>query len=509
MAASETLFLLIKSMTRTEKAYFKKFSHKGSTNKNNDFFKLFDAIDKQSKYNERQLLKKFKTSKIVKQFSATKNYLYNLILDSLKGYHRNNSVEAQLHALSEEIDILYKKGLYQLAFKSWSKAFKLAERFEKFPYLMRLLHWKDELLHVSADIKGIKEYIEEGFEQEKYYANLWLNYRNFRKLCVEFYVLIREHAARRDIRSHNRINTIVEHPLMQDSNNAKSVKAKSQMYYVLAKYYRMMNDAEQTYKFRKKHFQLVEDNPQFMEESKMTFLRTLNNLIIAQSMLSLHEELEESLSKVKNFNSDAQNERVEAFAVYAGNALNYLCNIGVPEDKLSEIEYIEQHYPKFEEELQPVKRTVTQFLLGKAYFILGDFDKALDWLLDLEDKAQKNVGLDFLISGKLITLIIHYELNHTQYLDYANLSTYRFLRNKDRLYQVEIQLLKFLRKLTQLPLNESPTPLLEQFKQELLELQKDEFEAAAFSFFDLITWVNSKLQSIDFRQMLLINSHKQ
>lgn len=502
MAVSETLFLLIKSMNRTEKAYFKKFSHKGTKEKDNDYFKLFDAIDKQDKYNETQILKKFKNSKITKQFSATKNYLYNLILDSLKGYSRNNSVEAQIHSLLEEIDILYKKGLYSLAFKSWSKAFKLAQRFEKFPYLQRLLHWKDELLHVSGDVEGIKEYILTGFEQEEHYANLWLNYRRFRQLCIEFYVLIREHAARRDIEFHDRINELIDHPLMQDSSNAKSVKAKLQMYYVLAKYHRMMNDAEQTYKFRKKQFQLVEDNPQFMEESKMTFLRTLNNLIIAQSMLKRYDELEISLAKVKNFDSDAQNERVEAFAVHASNTLNYLCNIGIPEQKIAEITYIEEQYPAFEEELQPIMRTVIHFLLGKTYFILGNFDKALDWLSTLEDKAQKNIGLDFLISGKLIILIIHYELNHTQYLEYANLSTYRFLKNKDRLYQVEVQLLKFLRKLSQLPLQDSPTPLLEKFKQELLELQKDEFEAAAFSFFDLIAWVNSRLQIISFREML-------
>ncbi len=60
---SETLHELIQSLDTTEKSYFKKFAHKSNRAKSEDYYKLFDSIDKQDCYNEKQVLKKTLTSR--------------------------------------------------------------------------------------------------------------------------------------------------------------------------------------------------------------------------------------------------------------------------------------------------------------------------------------------------------------------------------------------------------------------------------------------------------------
>jgi hypothetical protein len=49
---SDQLFRLIKSLTTAEKRYFKIFASRHSIGGKNEYVNLFDAIDKQSKYDE-------------------------------------------------------------------------------------------------------------------------------------------------------------------------------------------------------------------------------------------------------------------------------------------------------------------------------------------------------------------------------------------------------------------------------------------------------------------------
>ena len=57
---TDDLFLLIKSLDKNEKGYFKKFAARyGSKQGGNDYLKLFDLIDGQDSYNEEVVKKHF------------------------------------------------------------------------------------------------------------------------------------------------------------------------------------------------------------------------------------------------------------------------------------------------------------------------------------------------------------------------------------------------------------------------------------------------------------------
>src|SRR5688500_17153020 len=101
MKVTDDLLQLIKSLDQTEKRYFKIFATmhvKGSDD--NKYVKLFDAIDKQNEYNEEQIREQFKDEKFLIQLHVAKNYLYNIILKSLRLYHSEKS------KLNELMDLL-------------------------------------------------------------------------------------------------------------------------------------------------------------------------------------------------------------------------------------------------------------------------------------------------------------------------------------------------------------------------------------------------------------------
>ena len=122
MKPSKELFHLIKSLTKSEKRYFKLTSALQQGEKN--YVKLFDAIEAQSDYDEEQIKEIFKNSTFIQHLPSEKNHLYNLLLKSLRNFHSDKSVSAQMQEFLKNIEILYSKALYKECNKILRKAKK-------------------------------------------------------------------------------------------------------------------------------------------------------------------------------------------------------------------------------------------------------------------------------------------------------------------------------------------------------------------------------------------------
>ncbi len=94
MKPSNELFDLIKSLTKSEKRFFKLQSALQSGDKN--YVRLFDLIDKMSEYDEENVKKTFKGEKFIKHLPSEKNHLYKLILKALRSYYGETSVSSRL-----------------------------------------------------------------------------------------------------------------------------------------------------------------------------------------------------------------------------------------------------------------------------------------------------------------------------------------------------------------------------------------------------------------------------
>jgi hypothetical protein len=97
--------------------------------------------------------------------------------------------------------------------------------------------------------------------------------------------------------------------------------------------------------------------------------------------------------------------------------------------------------------------------------------------------------------SRMLSLICHYELGHTDILDYHVRSTYRFLISRKVLQQYHKYILNFLKSLSA---NLSEKEILEQFKKlrsQLIPLESSPIEKRAFIYFDIISWLEGKIQN--------------
>jgi hypothetical protein len=86
--ASDALFVLIKSLSKSEKRYFRlqPMAEDGQHRL------LFDAIEKLTEYDEEKLFKILKGTPIADGLSIAKNRLYHTLLKSLASFHHKLSL---------------------------------------------------------------------------------------------------------------------------------------------------------------------------------------------------------------------------------------------------------------------------------------------------------------------------------------------------------------------------------------------------------------------------------
>ena len=157
----EPLFELIKSLSKSEKRYFKLHVSRHSSGGNNNYTLLFDYLDKIGQYSESEIIGYFKNEPFLNNFSITKRRLYDQIITSLNGYHSTNSVDAQLYKMLQGATILYNKALYSQATKLLYSASKLAEKHERHSILLEIGQQQQRLVETKHYSSVKTEEVEE------------------------------------------------------------------------------------------------------------------------------------------------------------------------------------------------------------------------------------------------------------------------------------------------------------------------------------------------------------
>lgn len=155
MSKSDFLFQLVKSLTASEKRYFKLFTKRNMKNRdsNNEIlFNIIDEIDNSEvykksrsakselKYDEKEIVQRFHKKTNISNISPYKNILYNELLKSLRLFNAQKRAEFKIRALMLDIQILIDKKLDTQALKRIQQAKKIATEYDyHFPALELLL----------------------------------------------------------------------------------------------------------------------------------------------------------------------------------------------------------------------------------------------------------------------------------------------------------------------------------------------------------------------------------
>ncbi len=507
MRTSSDLYNLIDSMNQTEKRYFKVFASKHVIGKKNNYIKLFEAISKQSEYNEADIRQKLKNEKFIKQLPVAKNYLYNLILKSLNLYNLEKSVSSGLNEIIRSVEILYKKNLYQQAEKLLDKAKLVAEKYQKFPLMIEILHWKRILISRKPYYDDMDKNFDEIFRDECDTLEKLSNLSKYSDFSGKAIVISKKKLVLRTAEDEERIHKILENPLLSSEEMALSYEAKNLFYFVkVLNSYKIgnMSDANE---YLKKQINLINSNPKLLTENIDIYIRSLINLLVIQKKLKNINESINTIGRIRALPEThreyiSENNHLTIFYSSYYIELTLYIETGQFEKALSLLEIIKPELRRLDSKLGEFRKSMFYFQFAKLYFINCNYNDAIFWLNKILNDTTGRTAEDIQCHSRLLNLIIHFEIMDYDLIEYNLKSTYRFLSKRKQLYEFEKTILKYLTKTFRIKTEQELELLFINLRKELISLSKSSFDRDLIEELNLIEWLESKIENKNFTELL-------
>jgi hypothetical protein len=507
MKPSSELFDLIRTLTKSEKRFFKMQSSLQSGDKN--YVRLFDLIEKMEDYDEELVKKTFKGEKFIKHLPSEKNHLYKLILKSLRSYYSETSIANSLKQEIKNIEILYNKGLFDECTKFIERAKKLALRYEKFYYLFELISWEKTLLEESfengrfIDLDGL-------IREEKEVLDKLQNLTAYHVLYSKINYVFRSGGYSRTEENTQIINEIVEHPLIKGKNTALSNRAATICYYTQAFCNVAKGNTALALEKYQRVMQILDSNEDLRTDLAKRYIRTLSQII--QCFLESkqiteaqkHIELLEQLSKVEGFDTPDASARIHTELILS-NLKKYVHTGKFSEGATAMVSELELINP---EDSTLHKEIALRMYYYMAYlsFGSGQYNKSLQWLNRVINDNENDLRQDLYGYARLFNIVVHYELGNNELLEYTIKSTARYLQKRNRDFEIEKLILDQFKKLIRLRTAVSKKDQLFDFREKLNNLARNEDGKALLRYFDFNAWIHSKLNQCSFEEAILLNS---
>jgi len=492
---SDNLFQLIKSLEKSEKRHFKLYIKRSSSKQDLKIVRLFDAMDKQTDYDERQLLKTLKD--ITKpQLSNLKAHLYKQLLASLRLLKTNDNIDLRLSEHLDNARLLYNKGLKLQSLHILEKAKELAKANQKMNFLVAVisLEKKIETLHITrSTIEKTLTLSEEALEISVHIDRV-TRLSNLALLLYRWYI---KNGHERNEQDEKGIRKFFTNYLPEKTEDITDFYELLYLYQSYCWYAFIRQDFLMYYKYSQKWIDLFAKNPVMITVETGHYVKGMHTLLNAHFDLRNFKQFDITLKQFEEFAKTPvanvhDNFRIHTFIYINGARLNKYLMQGDFNEGLSFVPEIVQKLNEYSLFVDNHRIVVFNYKIASLYFGAGNYSAAIDYLHKIIHSNQSGLRIDLQCYARLIHLLCHYEMGNEEILESLTKSVYRFMAKMKNLTVIEEEIFKFLRHSTRLKPNELK-PELKQFLDKIKHLEKNRFETRAFAYLDIISWVESKV----------------
>jgi hypothetical protein len=502
MKPSAELFKLVKSLSKSEKRFFKLSSSLQSGDKN--YLKIFDVIEKQTEYNEEALKEHFKNEAFVHHFPSEKNHLYKLILKSLRSFYNEQSISSILKQELKNVEILFNKALYKECEKFVNRAKTLAKEHEKFYYWFELISWQKKLLESAYEEGEFSMDLDSLILEEESVIAKLRNLAEYQIIYSKINLIFRSGGFTRNENERKVVDNISDYHLIKGKNTAISTRASSMCYYIKGLCAATNRNYEESFQFFNKTRQILDDNPKIKEDSPQRYVMTLFHLLRCyidnrdfENAQKLINDLWD-LNELKGFNTT--DIKVRIFINTYNKQLNLLHVIGNFDEAVRLISVIEKEKKNYQDKISKEQEIIYLYNNAYTYFGVGDLKKSLSFLNQVLNDNEQNLRQDIYSFSRLFNLVLHYELENYDFIEYIVKSTNRYLSKYKRDYQIEDVVIKHIKKLAKATSNSSRIEIFQELKKQVDILLENHQERVLLEHFNISAWIDSKIKKTTFSE---------
>lgn len=497
---SNKLFNLVKSLSGPEKRYFKIFVN-GQGGKDNKYLHLFDAIDTQEEFDEDALVAGVYGGEPIqsRKYSELKAYLYDLILKSLQSYDEKTSVGHRLKNMMQGVRVLFRRSLFEDCKGQLAKAKKLAYRYEQFNTVLEALEWEKKVAYAETDIDFLDNELNRISEEEKRVLDQLRVAAEYRNLFFALLVSIRKHTVIRREGQKQLLNDIMSSPLMQDYGLASSHTARVIYYRIFSIYHFAASDQQGFYSKNQELITLMESEPHMLQEDVSEYISALSNLIRSCGEMGRLAEMEENLEKLYNVTPRSLDDELKIHRQYYQAKLSLCMLKGTFGEGLQILNRHLKERRRFEQSL--FESHTFYYIYFYITFGAGEYSQALDFLnqwLSLPSTVERQ---DLQSISRILNLMVHYELRNFELLESLIRSTYRFLKKRNELDDMERKTISLIKKLVEAPSKKMLKEDFSRFKEQFEGLSQQAGTPRMYTN-AVVAWFESKVEGRGFSEII-------
>jgi hypothetical protein len=490
------LFVLIKSLSKSEKRQFKIFASRLETSSNTKFIELFNILDKSDGYDEKLILKSGIIKKV--QLSNLKSYLYKQILVSIRLNIPSQNIRYQLREQIDFATILYNKGLYKQSLKILDKTKILALENDEKLMAYEIVEF-EKLIEAQYITRSIQGRADELVVQAKE-----LNYRNtisskLSNLSLQLYGIMLKTGYVKSDEEYIYIDDYFKKHLSKFDDKKFGFREKYWFYNANLWRSFLVQDFLSCYKYALKWVTLFYDNPSMIYLNPVFFLKGNHYLLESLYMLKYKTKFKKYLVLLEDTIKDPRfpvNDNIASlsFLYLYNNKLNY----HILEGTFSESEYlipeILNKLTVHTDHLDEHHEMLFYYKFASIYFGTEKYAECIFYLEKIINNKNLSMREDLMCFARLLSLIAHYEMGNDYYLENQLKNTYKFLLKMNDLQEVQKEIIRFMKNLNSI----YPGDIKKEFVKmriRFIELEKNTYEKRAFLYLDIISWLESKIEN--------------
>lgn len=492
------MFQLVKALNRTDKRNFKLLTQLTSGDKK--YLRLFDAIDRQSVYDEDRLVNQFQNDPMVKQFSVSKNYLYKNILRSLVFFYQGKNQD--LSVTNIQVVILVDKNLHAQALKLLRKAKLRASQIEDYHEVLQLLRTERRILKDQLDFRGLEQQLEELRDEEREAETKRDNQQACLQLLDRMEVVCLVHRHARGETDLDEMETLLADPLLRSADAAQGDRAKAIYYRIMGLALAYLDDLPGALEMGQSRLQVYEGSRKLREafnEQHVVALREVGDRLLALGRYEDWLVLRKEMSALPVFTEAARLSLGIGVILLEMQAALQLGDREAGEKASQEFRALAKKDGK---RIRLVDSMQFYYLAGWLSFVAGENEEALQWMSSFVDLPRTDLRQDLQCYARLTMLFIHFELENVDLLESILKSTVRFIFKRERMYRPERMVIRAIRMLMQREEGGTAQQIFGEMQDELLRKTGDRFDTPAFRALNLDLYLRSKLQNVSMVDLL-------
>lgn len=505
----DNLFVLVKSLSKSEKRQFKLYVGRLGVNEDSKFLTLFNILEKLSIYDEVAILKKGIVKK--EQLSNLKAHLYKQILISLRLNPSHQNIRIQIREQLDFATILYHKGLYKQSLKILDKAKNLAIANEEKNVAYEIVEL-EKVIESQYITRSISNRADELTIQAKELSQQNVLASKLSNLSLQLYGLFLKTGYVKNDKENKRVIKYFEARLPKYDINTLGFREKLWLYKAYLWYSFLTFDFLSSYKYATKWVDLFYENKDQIILNPVFFLRGNHYLLESLFYLRHYEKFKESLIRLEAITKESwfpvdDNIKGLTFLYSYNNKFNLHFTEGNFIEGLPLIDDVLERLKKYNDRIDEHHVMVFYYKIASMYFGAGENKKCILYLEKIINNKSLQMREDLLCFSRILNLVAHYEAGMDYNLDVLIRSTYKFLIKMEDLHEVQKEFIKFLRGLGDIYPNEVKNEFIKLHKK-LKEYEDDPYQSRAFLYLDIISWLESKIQDRPIALVIKDKFHK-